>query len=61
MGQVATLMYALTVTATTLILCGHYDATKAQSDEVARLAEEKGAPYGMSGTEETCFSASARN
>jgi predicted ATPase len=43
MGQAATLMYALTVTATTLILCGHYDEAKAQSDEVARLAEEKGA------------------
>ena len=43
MGQAATLMYALTVTATTLILCGHYYEAKAQSDEVARLAEEKGA------------------
>jgi class 3 adenylate cyclase/predicted ATPase len=43
MGQAATLMYALTVTATTLILCGHYDAAKAQSDEAVRLAEEKGA------------------
>jgi predicted ATPase len=43
MGQAATLMYALTVTATTLILCGHYDAAKAQSGEAVRLAEEKGA------------------
>ena len=43
MGQAATLMYALTVTATTLILCGHYDAAKARSDEAVRLAEEKGA------------------
>jgi predicted ATPase len=36
-------MYALTVTPMTLIFCGHYDAAKAQSDEVIPLAEEKGA------------------
>jgi predicted ATPase len=51
MDQAATLMYALTVTATTLILCEHYDAAKAQSDEAVRLAEEKGTTlwkgYGM--------------
>jgi class 3 adenylate cyclase/predicted ATPase len=40
-GQAATLMYALTVTPMTLIFCGHYDAAKAQSDEVIPLAEEK--------------------
>jgi tetratricopeptide (TPR) repeat protein len=43
MGQAATLMYALTVTAITLILCGHYDAANAQCDEAVRLAEEKSA------------------
>jgi class 3 adenylate cyclase/tetratricopeptide (TPR) repeat protein len=43
MGQAATLMYALNVTATTLILCGHYDEAKAQCDEAVHLAEEKGA------------------
>jgi predicted ATPase len=43
MGQAATLMYALTVTSMTLTLCRHYDAAKAQSDEVIPLAEEKGA------------------
>ena len=42
-SQAATLMYALTVTATTLILCGHYDAANAQCGEAVRLAEEKGA------------------
>jgi predicted ATPase len=43
LGQAATLMYALTVTPMTLIPCGHYDAARAQSDEVIPLAEEKGA------------------
>ena len=43
MGQAATLMYALNVTAITLILCGHYDAAKAQCEEGVRLAEEKDA------------------
>jgi hypothetical protein len=42
-GQAASLMYALTITPMTLIPCGHYDAAKAQSDEVIPLAEEKGA------------------
>ena len=42
-SQAATLMYALTVTSMTLTLCRHYDAAKAQSDEVIPLAEEKGA------------------
>lgn len=39
-GQAATLMYALNVTAITLILCGHYDAANAQCDEAVRLAED---------------------
>jgi class 3 adenylate cyclase/predicted ATPase len=43
MGQAATLMYALTVTAGTLVLCGHYDAATTQCDEAVRLAEEKSA------------------
>jgi tetratricopeptide (TPR) repeat protein len=42
-GQAATLMYALTTTASTLTLCGHYDAAKARCDEAVRLAEEKSA------------------
>ena len=40
--QAATLMYALTVTAMTLILCGYYDAAKAQSDETVAFSGGEG-------------------
>jgi class 3 adenylate cyclase/predicted ATPase len=38
-----TLMYALTITALTLIYCGNYAAANAQADEAVALADEKGA------------------
>jgi predicted ATPase len=50
-GQAPTLMHALTFTSMTLINCGDYATTNAQSDELIALADEKGAAlwkaYGM--------------
>ena len=43
MGQAATLMPALALTSTTYIHCGHYAVAIAQLDELAALAEDKGA------------------
>jgi hypothetical protein len=42
-GHAATLMYALSITFFTQVLCGRYAAAKTQCDEVSVLAEEKGA------------------
>ena len=42
-GQAATLMYALAVTAIPLTLSGEYTAASAQTEEQVSLAEEKGA------------------
>ncbi len=42
-GHAPTLMYALTITALTLIYCGNYAAANAQADEAVALADEKGA------------------
>jgi predicted ATPase len=42
-GQAASLLYALSFTSLTHILCGDYTAAKTQSDEVLALADEKGA------------------
>ncbi len=51
-GQAATLMFALLNGAFTHILCGNYAAANAETDELAALAEEKGAllwkAFGMS-------------
>ena len=41
-GQAATLMYALTVTLVTLILCGNYATATTQFEELVALTEEKG-------------------
>jgi hypothetical protein len=40
-----TLMYAQLHTSFTNLLCAKYSAANAQSNEVTRLAEEKGAPF----------------
>jgi predicted ATPase len=48
-GQVATLMYALTNTSFTLIHCRNYAAASAQVDEVITLADEKGALHRQAG------------
>ena len=46
MSHAATLMYVLTFTNLTHIVCGNYEAVTAQSDEAVALADEKGgAPY----------------
>ena len=42
-GQAATLMAALNITAATHIFCGSYPVAIAQSQELFALAEEKGA------------------
>jgi class 3 adenylate cyclase/predicted ATPase/tRNA A37 threonylcarbamoyladenosine biosynthesis protein TsaE len=42
-GQAATLMFALANTPYTQLCCGNYAAVNAQADEVAVLADEKGA------------------
>jgi predicted ATPase len=42
-GHAATLMFALSLTSMTHILCGNYVEAIAQEDEVAALADEKGA------------------
>jgi class 3 adenylate cyclase/predicted ATPase len=42
-SHAATLMYALYNTSLTHILCGNYAAAKAEADELAALADEKGA------------------
>jgi predicted ATPase len=42
-GQAAALMYALCYTSITLLHCGAYAIAKAQADELAALADEKGA------------------
>jgi len=42
-GQAGSLMQALVITASPLIRCGNYVAANAQLDEVAALADEKGA------------------
>src|SRR5262249_53847378 len=42
-GQAATLMYALSWTQETKVLCGNYAAGSALLDELAALADEKGA------------------
>jgi predicted ATPase/class 3 adenylate cyclase len=42
-GQAATLMFALTMTSFTQILCGNYATATAYAQEVGTLAEEKGA------------------
>jgi class 3 adenylate cyclase/predicted ATPase len=51
MGQAATLMFALNVTAVPYILCGNRAAAAAQAQELVALAEEKGSlfwkAYGM--------------
>ena len=44
-GQVATLMYALTNTSPVLVGCGSYEVANAQLDELIALADEKGASY----------------
>ena len=44
-GQVATLMYALTNTSPVLVGCGSYELANAQLDELITLADEKGASY----------------
>ena len=44
-GQAATLMGALVVTAWTHTICGNYEAAKAQTEENAALADEKAALY----------------
>ena len=44
-GQVATLMYALTNTSPVLVGCGSYELANAQLDELIALADEKGASY----------------
>ena len=41
-GHAITLMYALSLTLSTRMLCGEYLAAKAQSDELVLLADEKG-------------------
>jgi predicted ATPase len=42
-GQASTLMYALNITSLTHILRGNYAAAKVEADELAALADEKGA------------------
>ena len=42
-GQAGSLMQTLVITASPLIHCGNYVAANAQLDEVAALADEKGA------------------
>ena len=44
-GQVGTLMYALTWTSMIQIYCGKYAAAEAQAKEHAALANEKGSSY----------------
>jgi predicted ATPase len=44
-GQAATSMFALQVTAVTLIECGIYAPTDAAVDELVALADKKSAPY----------------
>jgi predicted ATPase len=44
-GHAATLMYALSVTSWTHLLCGNYAATSAQANELIALAHEKGTWY----------------
>ena len=44
-GQVASLMYALTNTSPVLVDCGSYLLANAQLDELIALADEKGASY----------------
>jgi predicted ATPase len=44
-GQAATLMYALFTGAYSLIYCGNYAAASMQSDELVKLADEKGLPF----------------
>jgi predicted ATPase len=43
MGHAATLMFALAFTSFTLVCCGNYATVNAQLDELAALADEKGA------------------
>ena len=51
MGQAATLMFALSLSATTNILCGNRAAAAAHAQELVALAEERGSlfwkPHGM--------------
>ena len=44
-GQAATLMFALCLTAFTHIFCGNYAAANALVDELVALADEKGALF----------------
>jgi predicted ATPase len=44
-GQAATLMYALAVTSHPLIHCGNYATASMQTDELIKLADEKGSPF----------------
>jgi hypothetical protein len=44
-GQAATLMYALSVTAPSHFFCGNFAAANSQADELVALAEEKSALY----------------
>jgi predicted ATPase len=44
-GQAATLMFTLSLTSFTHILCGNYATAAAQIDEVVALAEEKAAQF----------------
>jgi class 3 adenylate cyclase/predicted ATPase len=44
-GHTATLMFALAAIPRTYVLCGNYAAANAQIDELAALAEEKGALF----------------
>ena len=39
-------MYALVLTSYTLIHCGNYAAASVQTNELAELADEKGARFG---------------
>jgi predicted ATPase len=44
-GQASTLMYALDLTAYTLIHCGNYAAASGQTNELLELADEKSSPF----------------
>jgi predicted ATPase len=58
-GQASTLMYALDLTAYTLIHCGNYAAASMQTNELAELADEKGSPFWLAfgGMNRGCLSA----